>query len=104
MTHLARTTSVAAKVAIGPVAKNLRQQVFLYLLSLWPRGATLNEVEDALSMPGNTVRPRRIELEKKGFVMDSGLRRTTPAGRSAIVWVVPDKVATAARARLKGKA
>ena len=101
MTYSARTTSVAAKVAIGPVAKNLRQQVFLHLLSLWPSGATLNEIEAALEMPGNTVRPRRIELEKKGFVKDSGLRRVTPTGRNAIVWVVPDAVAKAAQTKLK---
>jgi hypothetical protein len=104
MSAPARTTSVAAKVAIGPVAKNLRQQVFLHLLSLWPRGATLNEIEAALEMPGNTVRPRRIELEKKGFVKDSGDRRLTPTGRNAIVWVVPDAVARAAQAKLKGSA
>lgn len=54
-------------------------------------------------MPGNTVRPRRIELEELGFVEDSGARRPTHSGKMAIVWVVPESVAEKARRKLEKK-
>jgi hypothetical protein len=39
-----------------------------------------------LQMQGSTQRPRRVELVRAGLVVDSGLRRRTFAGRSAVVW------------------
>lgn len=50
-------------------------------------GATDEEIQCALSIPGNTERPRRRELEAAGLIKDSGLRRVTAANREAIVWV-----------------
>ena len=50
-------------------------------------------------MSGNTVRPRRIELQEKGLVVDSGRRRPTPSARQAIVWVVPERVRDVLRKR-----
>jgi predicted ArsR family transcriptional regulator len=88
---------------IRPAAHTLRQQVFLYVLNQGSMGATLEEIEHALQLPGNTVRPRRIELEEKGFVIDSKKTRKTASGRSAIVWIVPEPIATKAKERLYGK-
>ena len=50
-------------------------------------GATDEEVQYALQLPGNTKRPRRIELGLSGHVYDSGKRRSTRAGRDAVVWL-----------------
>ena len=104
MTATTRPTSVAAKVAIAPSAAKQRARVFLYILNQGEAGATLNEIEAALGLAGNTVRPRRLELEKKGLVKDSGKRRPTPSGRAAIVWVVPENVANRALAKLSDRA
>lgn len=49
-------------------------------------GATDEEIQTALDMSGNTVRPRRISLVADGFVIDSGLTRKTVGGNDAIVW------------------
>jgi transcription initiation factor IIE alpha subunit len=51
-------------------------------------GATDEEIEEALSISGNTVRPTRGSLVKDGFIVDSGLERLTKAGNPAIVWRV----------------
>jgi len=92
-----KSTSIAAKVSIRPIAKTLRGQVFRFILNKGAFGATLDEIQTGLDMGGNTARPRRKELEKKGLVIDSGARRLTASNRQAIVWVIPDRVAAAAR-------
>ena len=50
--------------------------------------ATDEEIERALSISGNTVRPIRGSLVKDGLIVDSGARRLTIAGNEAIVWSV----------------
>jgi hypothetical protein len=42
-------------------------------------------------------------LEEKGFVKGSGKTRPTASGRSAIVWIVPEEVASKARMKLASK-
>jgi len=49
-------------------------------------GATDEEIQDRLRMNPNTQRPRRRELQQAGLVRDSGDKRTTRAGRYAVVW------------------
>jgi hypothetical protein len=98
-----RGTSFAAERAIKPKARQLRAKVFLFILSRGALGATLEEIEQGLKLPGNTVRPRRVELEEKGFVKGSGKTRPTASGRSAIVWIVPEEVASKARMKLASK-
>lgn len=95
------TTTIAARVSIHSIAKTLRRRVLLYIFERGSDGATLEEMEIALAMPGNTVRPRRQELEKKGLVVDSGRTRPTTSGRSAVVWVIPPAVAKSIESRLK---
>jgi hypothetical protein len=45
-----------------------------------------------------TVRPRRVELTRRGLVTDSGSTRTTDTGRQAIVW----RITNAGRQELAG--
>ena len=94
----ARTTSLAARSSARPAASQ-RSKVFMYLLKTGSRGATLEELEAALGVPGNTVRPRRRELEEKRLIIDSG---STISGRAAIVWVVPEPIRSLALAKLHG--
>lgn len=92
-----RGTSHAAKRSIKSASAGQRARVFQFILRSGTRGATDQEVELALGMAGNTVRPRRIELGEKGFVEDSGETRLTSSGRKAIVWKVPEAIVVRAR-------
>lgn len=96
-----RPTSAIAKRSIRSVAGTMRAKVFLQILKMGAFGATLEELERDLAMPGNTVRPRRQELEQRGLVENSGRERLTTSGRSAIVWVVPKEAAEKALEKLK---
>lgn len=98
-----RPTSAIAKRSIRSVAGTMRAKVFIQILEQGTLGATLEELEGDLVMPGNTLRPRRQELEQRGLVVDSGLKRPTTSGRMAIVWIVPEEVALAAKHKLTSK-
>ena len=71
------------KLAVG----TLRSRVLAFLLQRGEHGATDGEMQAALSMNPSTQRPRRIELVNAGLVKDSGVKRKTESGRSAVVWV-----------------
>ena len=47
-----------------------------------------DEAIAALKMNPSSFRPRRGELVEVGMLKDSGQRRKTASGRSAVVWVV----------------
>ncbi len=79
-------TSLLAATQIQSSAKTLRQVVLDYLKRLGYLGATDEEICEALDMAGNTVRPRRRELELSGQVRKTELRRKTRSGRLAVVW------------------
>jgi hypothetical protein len=70
-------------------AETLRKQVLKYIASRGVYGATDEEVQRALRLPGNTQRPRRLELRDRGLIEQSADRRIGASGRSAAVWVVP---------------
>ena len=79
----AQQTSVQAAIKVKPKTVKNRVRVHNYLMQ---QSATDEEIETALNMSGNTVRPTRGTLVKDGHVIDSGLRRLTRAGNEAIVW------------------
>jgi hypothetical protein len=78
-------TSRAAADEIVSEASRLRRRVLAHVLL--SAGSTDEEGQDALNMPGNTYRPRRVELEQAGKVRASGQHRTTKSGRLAVVWI-----------------
>ncbi len=80
-------TSRAAWLESRPTAAVLRGVILAYIESRGENGATDEEIQAALMMPGNTERPRRVELVEGGWVRDVGARRATRAGRRAVVWV-----------------
>lgn len=68
----------------------LRARVYAAIAARGAFGATDEELQVALGMNPSTQRPRRVELEDRGRVRDSGARRLTRSGRRAVVWVVCD--------------
>ena len=83
-------TSIAAKLKVEPRMGSINQKVYDYIKSRKYYGATDQEVEAALGLDGNTVRPSRGSLVKKGLVSDSGKTRQNQKGNDCIVWVVKD--------------
>lgn len=83
--HTDRDTSKEAAQLMVEHAPNLREKVYRYLLSR-DDGATDHEIRDDLSMKHSTVNARRRELVLEERVFDSGKRRKTGSGGTAIVW------------------
>lgn len=68
--------------------KTITAKVYALLLSVLPDGLT--DVEISVRLPQyqlNSLNKRRGELRDQGLVVDSGVRRLTPAGARAIVWL-----------------
>lgn len=78
-------TSAAAAAAITPHVGTLLATV-LDAFHGATHGLTDEECQRLLELEGSTQRPRRVELVRRGLVVDSGTRRRTSAGRSAVVW------------------
>lgn len=95
-----RTTSrVAGKSVKGAQTRKMRAQIFDAILRARSNGLTIEEIVDVTGIKLQTVCARRKELENKHLITDSGNRRPTSSGRSAIVWVVPTTVIRAMIAR-----
>lgn len=80
-------TSNDAADAIQSLTGRLRWLVLDALRERGAEGATAEELEHATGLSGSTVRPRLIELRRKGLVMDSTRTRPTASGRRAVVWI-----------------
>ncbi len=80
-------TSDAAAESMRPHASTLRDKVRQHIAANGINGATADEIEHALGLAGNTVRPRLVELRNRHQVCDSGRTRKTVSGRQAIVWI-----------------
>lgn len=78
-------TSRDAPALVMPRTGTLRRAVLDYVTARGDDGATDLEIQTALRMPGNTERPRRLELVSAGLLEDSGDRRHA-RGRAFIVW------------------
>ena len=80
-------TSAKAADLLGPATLNAMQRRVLELLAATPDGLTDEEQQTRLGMNPSTQRPRRIELARRGLVVEAGTRRTA-SGRIATVWRV----------------
>lgn len=80
------TSRAAADSLDGKVLNALQRRV-LDFIAWRPNGATDEEIASELEMNPSTVRPRRIELARRGMIVEGGSRRTT-SGRMATVWKV----------------
>jgi len=83
-------TSEATAEAIDPKqAQALRERIFDFILNCGSFGATDEEIQERLLIPGNTERPRRWELSsKQDRIKPTGKTRETRTGRQAIVWTI----------------
>ena len=64
-----------------------RERILIYIEGCGTFGATDNELQEALGLAGNTVRPRRGELAVMGKIAPSGAKRRNEAGNNCAVWV-----------------
>jgi hypothetical protein len=80
------TSRAAAKSVVGDSA-TIRRRVLAVIEERGAYGATDEEIQNSLGLNGNTVRPRRGELQTAGLVRHSGGSRATQSGRKAVVWI-----------------
>jgi hypothetical protein len=78
-------TSAMAADSLGTATLNAMQRRVLDLLRENAAGMTDEEQQVALAMNPSTQRPRRIELVRRGLVVEAGTRRTSSC-RMAVVW------------------
>jgi hypothetical protein len=79
-------TSAAAADSLSPATLNaMQRRVYEFLKWRGATGATDEEMQSEIPMPASTQRPRRVELARKGLIVECGTRRTT-SGRMAVVW------------------
>ena len=79
-------TSRAAARAARHSSARVRAMIRNHLVLCGSYGATDPEIQAALNLSGDTERPRRGDLFKAGFCIDSGFKRPTASGLMAIVW------------------
>lgn len=84
----AATTSRKAAEAVWPTSGTKRAAVLAEITRAGSAGATDEEISAALEMSPNTERPRRVELVRSGWVVDSGKVRPTGSGCDSTVWIV----------------
>ena len=87
----AKRTSIDAAIRKYPETGSLRLKIYELLIRAGLQGATDQEIEAILSIPGNSVRPLRKSLECQGFIIDSGLTRKNNNGNQCIIWRAVDE-------------
>ena len=87
MTRTQDTSREAYRLMLPRLKRDLAE-VVSYLMER-PQGATADEARRDFNLKSpNQIAPRFTALKDMGVVEDSGMRRTTELGRSAIVWVL----------------
>ena len=76
------TSAAAADSLDGKTLNALQRRVYEFICR---RPSTDEEIANELEMNPSTVRPRRIELARRGLIVESGTRRTA-SGRMAVIW------------------
>jgi len=83
-----RATSIQAQVKAAPRMSSHKARVYQFLVDRMDQGATDQEMQFALKMRGDTLRPTRGKLLKENLIYDSGKTRKNENGNDCIVWVV----------------
>jgi transcription initiation factor IIE alpha subunit len=78
-------TSAAAADSLDSGTLNRLHKAVLAYIAGRGDGCTDEEIARALGMNPSTARPRRIELARRGLVVEAGTRKTA-SGRNASVW------------------
>lgn len=80
-----RTSMQAADSLDEPTLNAMQRSVVAFLKARGEHGATDEEMQLGIPMDQNTQRPRRVELVRRGFVVEAGTRKTK-SGRYATAW------------------
>jgi hypothetical protein len=78
-------TSREAAESMKPHAATIRSRV-LATITAFGIGVSDQQLATLMDLPENTVRPRRVELERAGLIRHEGYT-TTASGRRARCWV-----------------
>lgn len=84
----ATDTEAAAATKVAPRSGTLRRRVLDAIAAAGDFGLTDWQIHETLGCRLYSAAPRRGELVRDGWVQDSGRRRETDSGTSAIVWVL----------------
>ena len=79
-------TSLAALESVQPAVPTIQQRILNYIVERGVNGATADEIEAALNIPGSTIRPRIRELEWDDLIQWTPATRLTRRGRKANVY------------------
>lgn len=85
--HNGTLTSEEAARKIEGIAGTLRHQCYQAILDRGHGGATRDEVEVETGLKHQTATARVRELVQMGVVVETGMKRDTRSGRSAVVCV-----------------
>ena len=96
--HNGTPTSRIASQQAKTFAASQQEQVFAFIEQAGEHGATDQEIETALGISGNSVRPRRRKLVELGRVKQSSNLRLTHSNSPAVVWIVTQKPAATSKA------
>ena len=89
--HNAQNTSILAAEKALPKSGTKRRRVYDYISGRGLYGATDDEIENALGIDGNTVRPTRGGLVEDGYIINTGTTRKNKHGNECIVWRCADQ-------------
>ena len=88
--HRGVETSIEAADALASRLGPLQSLTLRFIAGRGPLGATSDECAAGLGIDRGSVQPRTSELNRKGLIVDSGLRRPNATGKRAIVWSLPE--------------
>lgn len=80
-----RTSMQAADSLDGETLNAMQRSVVAFLKARGEHGATDEEMQAGIPMQPSTQRPRRIELVRRGLVVEAGTRKAK-SGRFATAW------------------
>jgi hypothetical protein len=83
-------TSREAAASVVPKLGQLHDKVLSALRDAGPSGLTDMQLDDKFAQLTPTMRPRRVELVRRGLVADSGRVVLNAHGRRATVWVLAE--------------
>ncbi len=86
--HNGTITSISAAVSMRAIAPTQRARILAYVDSHGSEGSTRDEIEDALGLKGDSVRPRvRVLLDEGKLIELEKVYRQTRNGFWALVLV-----------------
>ena len=89
--RISRDTSrrTAVRLASSDAPRKQRDRVYQCIVDAGRDGITDLEIQSSLGLPGDSERPRRIELYKAGLIKGAGSR--VIGIRSSTIWTITDE-------------